>query len=87
MSRKVFYKIYKKVIGQSDLKLKRDAPARKYLGEAALSLRSRRSGTKRTALFGLFAKCRRLPRGFLWNTSLPPLVVGCSTLGKANVMV
>ena len=46
MSRKVFYKIYKKVIGQSDLKLKRDAPARKYLGEAALSLRSRRSGTK-----------------------------------------
>ena len=44
MSRKVFYKIYKKVIGQSDLKLKRDAPARKYLGEAALSLRVRLRG-------------------------------------------
>ena len=60
-------------------KVKGDAAARKYSNEAALSLRSRRSGTKRTALFGLFAKCRRLPRGFLWNTSLPPLVVEGST--------
>ena len=31
-------------------------------------------------LLGLFAKCRRLPRGFFWNTSLPPLGCGCSTL-------
>ncbi len=54
----------------------RVAPARKYSNEAALSLRSRRNGTKRTALLGLFAKCRRLPRGFFWNTSLPPL--GCN---------
>ncbi len=52
----------------------RGAAARKYLGEAALSLRSRCSGTKRTDLYGLFAKCRRLPRGFLWNTFLPSLV-------------
>ena len=85
MSRKVFYKIYKKVIGQSDLKLKRDAPARKYLGEAALSLRSRRSGTKFAVslLAKLLIKYRRLPRGFLWNTSLPSLV-GCSDFGKES---
>ena len=25
-------------------------------------------------LAGLFIKCRRLPRGFFWNTSLPPLI-------------
>ena len=60
-------------------KVKGDAAARKYSNEAALSLRSRRSGTKRTDHKGLFAKCRRLPRGFLWNTSLPPLVVEGST--------
>ena len=66
---------------------KGDAAARKYSTEAALLLRSRRSGTKRTALFGLFAKCRRLPRGFLWNTSLPPLFIGYFTFGKANVMI
>ncbi len=47
---------------------------RKYSNEAALSLRSRRSGTKRTDHKGLFAKCRRLPRGFFWNYSLPSLV-------------
>ncbi len=35
--------------------------AGKYSNEAALSLRSRRNGTK----------CRRLPRVFFWNTSLP----------------
>ena len=37
-----------------------------YSNEAALSLRSRRNGTKRTAHKGLFAKCQRLPRGFFW---------------------
>ncbi len=55
-------------------KPKGDAAARKYSSEAALSLRSRRSGTKRTDHKGLFAKCQRLPRGFFWNTSLPPLI-------------
>ncbi len=52
--------------------------ARKYSSEAALSLRSRRSGTKFAVplLAELLIKCRRLPRGFLWNTSLPSLVCG-----------
>ena len=52
---------------------RRVAPARKYLGEAALSLRSRRSGTKFAVslLAKLLIKCRRLLRGFFWNTSLP----------------
>ena len=35
---------------------------------------------------GSLIKCRRLPRGFLWNTSLPPLV-GCSAFGRVNVMI
>ena len=65
------------------VKVKRDAAARKYSSEAALSLRVRLRGTKRTDHKGLFAKCRRLPRGFLWNTSLPSLV-GCSTFGKVR---
>ena len=57
-------------------KVKGDATARKYSSEAALSLRSRRSGTKFAVslLAKLLIKCRRLPRGFLWNTSLPPLI-------------
>ena len=38
-------------------------------------------------LVGLLIKCRRLPRGFLWNTSLPPLVGGYSTFGKVNVTI
>ena len=55
----------------------RVATARKYSSEAALSLRSRRSGTKFAVslLAKRLIKCRRLPRGFLWNTSLPSL--GC----------
>ena len=36
---------------------------------------------------GLLIKCRRLPRDFFWNTSLPPLFIGCSTIGKVNVMI
>mgnify|MGYP006879969233 CR=1 FL=1 len=36
---------------------------------------------------GSLIKCRRLPRGFLWNTSLPPLFIGYFTFGKANVMI
>ena len=52
------------------VKVKRFATAKKYSSEAALSLRSRRSGTKFAAHKGLLIKCRRLPRGFLWNTSL-----------------
>ncbi len=50
------------------------ATARKYSSEAALSLRSRRSGTKFAEPVGSLIKCRRLPRGFFWNTSLPPLI-------------
>ena len=45
--------------------------ARNYSNEAALSLHSRRSGTKRADCKGLFVKCRRLSRGFFWNSSLP----------------
>ena len=58
------------------MKVKWDAPARKYSNEAALSLRSRRSRTKfaGSLLAELLIKYQRLPRGFLWNTSLPPLV-------------
>ena len=69
------------------VKVKRDATARKYSIEAALSLRSRRSGTKFAVslLAKLLIKYQRLPRGFFWNTSLPPLVGGCSTFGKVNV--
>ena len=54
------------------VKVKRFATAKKYSSEAALSLRSRRSGTKFAVslLAKLLIKCRRLPRGFLWNTSL-----------------
>ncbi len=42
---------YKWKIGDCESQ-KWDATARKYSNEAALSLRSRRSGTKRTALLG-----------------------------------
>ena len=47
--------------------------AGKYSNEDALSLRSRRSGTKFAVslLAKLLIKCRRLPRVFFWNTSLP----------------
>ena len=37
-------------------------------------------------LAGLLIKYQRLPRGFLWNTSLPPLV-DCSIFGKENVTI
>ena len=57
-------------------KSKEDAAARKYSSEAALSLRVRLRGTKFAVslLAKLLIKCRRLPRGFFWNTSLPPLI-------------
>ena len=44
-----------------------------YLGEAALSLRSRRNGTKFAVplLAELLIKCQRLPRGFFRNSSFP----------------
>ena len=51
--------------------VQRFAAERKYLGETALSLRSRRSGTKFAEPVGSLIKCRRLPRGFFWNTSFP----------------
>ncbi len=72
----VFQNFIKKSNSLGYLKSKKDAKARKYSNEAALSLRSRRSGTKFAApLFAeLLIKYQRLPRGFLWNTSLPPLV-------------
>ena len=56
-----------------------------YLGEAALSLRVRLRGTKFAVslLAKPLIKYRRLPRGFLWNTSLPSLV-GCSDFGKES---
>ncbi len=52
------------------------ATARKCSSEAALSLRSRRSGTKFAVSLPqkLLIKYQRLPRGFFWNTSLPPLI-------------
>ena len=52
------------------------AQTRKYSNEAALPLRSRRSGTKFAApLFAeLLIKYQRLPRGFFWNTFLSELV-------------
>ena len=48
-------------------KSKGDATARKYSSEAALSLRSRRNGTKFAAplLAELLIKYQRLPRGLL----------------------
>ncbi len=54
----------------------RVATAKKYSNETALSLRSRRSGTKFAAplLAELLIKYQRLPRGFFRNTSLPSLV-------------
>ena len=57
-------------------KVKGDATARKYSSEAALSLRSRRSGTKFAVslLAKPLIKCRRLPRGFFWNRYVPMLV-------------
>ena len=66
------------------LKVKGGAPARKYSSEAALSLRSRRNGTKFAEPVGSLIKCRRLPRGFFCNTSLPPLGCGCSNFEKWN---
>ena len=52
------------------------APERHYSNEAALSLRSRRNGTKFAAPLPaeLLIKYQRLPRGFFWNSYLPPLV-------------
>ncbi len=46
---------------------------KEYSSEAALSLRSRRNGTKFAAplLAELLIKYQRLPRGFFWNYSLP----------------
>ena len=44
--------------------------AGKYSNEAALSLRSRRNGTKFAEPVGSLIKCRRLPRGFFWNSFL-----------------
>ncbi len=57
-------------------KNQRFATAKKYSNEDALSLRSRRSGTKFAAplLAGLLIKYQRLPRVFFRNTSLPTLV-------------
>ncbi len=57
------------------LGIKGNAAARKYSNEAALSLRSRRNGTKFAVplLAELLIKYQRLPRGFFWNTSLPSL--------------
>ena len=52
------------------------APERPRSNEAALSLRSRRSGTKFAVslLAKLLIKYQRLSRGFFWNEVFLPLV-------------
>ena len=49
---------------------------KEHSNETALSLRSRRNGTKFAAplIAELLIKYQRLPRGFFWNTCLPVLV-------------
>ena len=79
----LFHKCYSSVY----LGIKGGATARKYSIKAAL--RSRRNGTKFAVslLAKLLIKCRRLPRGFLWNTSLPSLVDWLFYFWKVNIAI
>ena len=62
------------------------ASAKTYSNEAALSLRSRRNGTKFAAplLAKLLIKYQRLPRGFFWNRFVPALVCSIDNFTKYN---